>query len=137
MSHNRRIIIAAHGWVAYVPFAARLPYEVHVVPAAHRASLLDLTHAERGGLGAALRDVQRKYDSLWGIPMPYTMSMHQAPTDGRERSGDHLHIEFAPLLRSRDKLKYMAGVETGAGTYLNDTSPEEKAEELREAEPRT
>ncbi len=38
--------------------------------------------------------------------------------------------------RSRDKLKYLAGCETGAGTFINDNSAEEKAKELREAKPK-
>jgi UDPglucose--hexose-1-phosphate uridylyltransferase len=63
------------------------------------------------------------------------MSMHQRGTDGIHRPGDHLHIEFMPPYRTKDKLKYLAGVETGAGTYINDTAPEEKAAELRAAEP--
>jgi UDPglucose--hexose-1-phosphate uridylyltransferase len=125
------LVTEAGGFVAYVPFAARMPYEVHVVATEHRASLLDLTNAERDGLASVLREVQARYDGLWGFPMPYTMSMHQRATDGQERPGEHLHIEFLPPYRSRDKLKYLAGVETGAGTLINDTSPEEKAAELR------
>jgi UDPglucose--hexose-1-phosphate uridylyltransferase len=130
-----RIIARSDGFVAYVPFAARLPYEVHVAATAHRESLLDLTDSERNGLAELLRVVQAKYDNLWGFPMPYTMSMHQRGTDGVHRPGEHLHIEFAPPYRTKDKLKYLAGVETGAGTYINDTAPEEKAAELRAAEP--
>jgi UDPglucose--hexose-1-phosphate uridylyltransferase len=126
-----RIIATAPGFVAYVPFAARLPYETHVVATAHRESLLDLQPAERDGLARILRTVQSAYDGLWGLPMPYTMSMHQRAADGVLRAGDHLHIEFMPMLRSREKQKYLAGVETGAGTFINDTSPEEKAAELR------
>jgi UDPglucose--hexose-1-phosphate uridylyltransferase len=38
-----------------------------------------------------------------------------------------------PPYRTKDKLKYLAGVETGAGTYINDTAPEEKAADLRAA----
>jgi UDPglucose--hexose-1-phosphate uridylyltransferase len=132
-----RIVAETAGFVAYVPFAARLPYEVHVAATEHRESLLDVPEAERGGLAALLQVVQRKYDNLWGFPMPYTMSMHQRATDGLNRPGEHLHVEFAPPHRSRDRLKYLAGVETGAGTFINDTAPEEKARELREAEPRT
>ncbi len=133
LSHGRRIVGEAHGFVAYVPFAARVPYEVHIAATGHRASLLDLGGAERDGLAALLRDVQAMYDALWGFAMPYTMSMHQAASDGSERPGEHLHIEFLPPYRTRDKLKYLAGVETGAGTFINDTSPEEKAAELRDA----
>ncbi len=129
---GRRIVARDDGFVAYVPFAARLPYEVHVAATAHRESLLDLTAGERDGLARLLRSIQARYDALWGFPMPYTMSMHQRAADGAERPGEHLHIEFMPPYRSKDRLKYLAGVETGAGTFINDTSPEEKARELRE-----
>jgi UDPglucose--hexose-1-phosphate uridylyltransferase len=129
--YRSRIVTEADGFIAYVPFAARVPYELHVAAKEHRESLLDLTVAERDGLAAILREVQARYDALWGFAMPYTMSMHQKATDGVQRQGEHLHIEFLPPYRSRDKLKYLAGVETGAGTYINDTSPEEKAAELR------
>jgi UDPglucose--hexose-1-phosphate uridylyltransferase len=132
---GERIVAADDGFVAYVPFAARVPYEVHIAATVHRASLLDLEEGERDGLARLLRTVQSKYDNLWGLPMPYTMSMHQRAADGVERPGDHLHIEFMPPYRTRDKLKYLAGVEMGAGTYINDTAPEEKAAELRAASP--
>ncbi len=137
LAFGERIVAAAGGFVAYVAFAGRLPYEVHVAPAAHRASLLDLADAERDGLAHLLRTVQAKYATLWGFPMPYTMSMHQRATDGVARPGEHLHVEFMPPYRTKDKLKYLAGVETGAGTYINDTAPEEKAAELRDAAPRS
>ena len=126
-----RVVATAPGFVAFVPFAARVPYEIHVAAAEHRESLLDLMRDERDGLAAILCDVQRAYDELWGFDMPYTMSMHQRATDDIVRQGEHLHIEFMPPYRSRDKLKYLAGVETGAGTFINDTLPEEKAAELR------
>jgi UDPglucose--hexose-1-phosphate uridylyltransferase len=137
IARGERIVATDAGFVAYVPFAARLPYEVHVVAAAHRASLLELSDAERAALARVLRIVQAKYDHLWDFPMPYTMSMHQRAAKDDERAGDHLHIEFAPPYRTRDKLKYLAGVETGAGTFINDTSPEEKARELRASAPAT
>ncbi len=136
LSHARRIVAQTEGFVAYVPFAAQLPYEVHIAAAAHRPSLPDLRDNERAGLAAILRIVQAKYDNLWDFAMPYTMSMHQRATDGVERPGDHLHIEFTPPYRTKDKLKYLAGVETGAGAFINDTAPEETARELRDTPPR-
>jgi UDPglucose--hexose-1-phosphate uridylyltransferase len=134
---GERIVAADEGFVAYVPFAARVPYEVQIAATSHRSSLLDVEAGERDGLARLLRTVQAKYDNLWGFAMPYTMSMHQCATDGTERPGEHLHIEFMPPYRTKDKLKYLASVETGAGTYINDTAPEEKAAELRAAAPRT
>jgi UDPglucose--hexose-1-phosphate uridylyltransferase len=130
---GRRVVAEADGFLAYVPFAARVPYEVHVAPVAHRASLLDLDDGERSALARIVSLLQRTYDALWQRPMPYTMSMHQRASDGVDRPGDHLHIEFLPPYRSRDRLKHLAGVETGAGTFINDTAPEEKAAELRAA----
>jgi UDPglucose--hexose-1-phosphate uridylyltransferase len=128
---DARVVASEPGFVAYVPFAARLPYEVHVAATAHRESLAALTSAERDSLARILRRVQSAYDALWDFPMPYTMIMHQRAADGVDRPGDHLHIEFTPPYRTKDKLKYLAGVETGAGTFINDTSPEEKAAELQ------
>lgn len=43
----------------------------------------------------------------------------------------HFHIEFYTPLRTATKLKYLAGSETGAGMFINDTLAEEKAAELR------
>ncbi|MNL76127.1 hypothetical protein D3C87_2020440 [compost metagenome] len=59
------------------------------------------------------------------------MVMHQRPTDGLDHPGCHFHVEFYPPNRTAQKLKYLAGCESGAGTFINDTLPEEKAAELR------
>ena len=45
----------------------------------------------------------------------------------------HFHIEFYPPNRTADKLKYLAGSETGAGAYVMDALPEQTAGRLREA----
>jgi UDPglucose--hexose-1-phosphate uridylyltransferase len=69
------------------------------------------------------------------MSMPYIMVMHQKPTDGAEHPGAHFHIEFYPPLRTQTKMKYLAGCESGAGTFINDTLPEDKAAELRAVAP--
>lgn len=128
-----RTLIEGTAFVAYVPFAARWPYETHVVAREHRRSLAELSAAERDDLARVYRSLLRAYDALWGFPMPYVMSAHQAATDGASSLADHLHFEFTPPYRARDRLKYLAGCETGAGTFINDTLPEETAAQLREA----
>ena len=57
--------------------------------------------------------------------------LHQAPTDGRDADGFHFHVEIHPPLRAPNLLKYLAGPEIGGGSFLSDTSPEQKAAELR------
>jgi galactose-1-phosphate uridylyltransferase len=48
------------------------------------------------------------------------MPVHQAPTDGAPHREAHLHIEFNPAMRMRDRLKYVAGSEIGAGVFRAD-----------------
>ena len=43
----------------------------------------------------------------------------------------HLHVEFYPIMRDRGKLKFLAGSESGAGVFINDTLAEESADRLR------
>jgi UDPglucose--hexose-1-phosphate uridylyltransferase len=129
-----RVVVGNESVVAYVPFWARYPYEVHVAMRRHAASLLDLTQPERLRLAEVLHTVLTAYDNLFGFSMPYVMSMHQAPTDdGQWQHVSHLHVELTPPHRTATKLKYLAGSELGGGAYMNDTVPERTAAELRRA----
>ena len=130
---GRRIVAENSAFLAVVPFYAGLPYEVHITSKRHLASITDLTGEERWDLARMLKTILLKYDNLWDKPMPYVMVLHQAPTDGLPHDYYHFHIEFYPPYRTKNKLKYLAGSEAGAGTYVNDTLAEEKAEELRRA----
>jgi UDPglucose--hexose-1-phosphate uridylyltransferase len=131
LAAERRIVHENERVVAYVPYAARWPYETHVVVREHRASLLDCEPGELRLLAECLQSLTRGYDVLFARPFPYVMVVHQAPTDGH--SGGHLHVEFYPPLRTATKLKYPAGSELGAGTFVGDTVPEDSAMALREA----
>ena len=131
-SDGIRVVTTNRSFLAFVPFAARFPYEIHVASLRHAASLLDLTDPERLALAEVVRAVIRGYDRLFGFPLPYVMSMHQAPTDdGEHQHISHFHMEFTPLHRTADKLKYLAGSELGAGAFINDTAPEDTAARLR------
>jgi UDPglucose--hexose-1-phosphate uridylyltransferase len=130
----RRIVHENESVVVHMPYAARWAYEAHVVLREHRSSLLDCSPSELGQLAEALQTLVRGYDALFERQFPYVMAVHQAPTSDRaaERRG-HVHVEFYPPLRTAQKLKYLAGSEQGAGTFISDTLPEESAAELREA----
>jgi UDPglucose--hexose-1-phosphate uridylyltransferase len=130
---GERVVFQRGSMIAFVPHAARWPYEVHVYPRRHVASVSELNGQERDDLAAALVEVASAYDRHFGFSTPYVMAMHQAPTDGRPWPEAHLHVEFYPPHRRRDRLKHLAGVELGAGTFVNDTRPEETADQLRQA----
>jgi UDPglucose--hexose-1-phosphate uridylyltransferase len=92
---------------------------------------------EEWDLARILKLVMVKYDHLFGFSLPYLMTLHQAPTGGEHEGLGHFRIEFYPPHRSANKLKYLAGCESGAGSFINDSAPEAKAEELRAAGPKT
>ena len=137
LEDGRRIVFENDGAVAYVPYAARWAYEAHVCVRAHRASLLECDAGELRALARALQGLVRGYDALFERPFPYVMVVHQAPTTragtAGESAGGHVHVEFYPPLRTAERLKYLAGSEQGAGTFIADTVPEESAAALREA----
>ncbi len=133
LGDGRRILFEDDAAIAYVPYAARWAYEAHVALRDHRSSLLDCTAPELERLAAALQRLVRGYDALFDRPFPYVMAVHQAPTGGKAEGNGHLHVEFYPPLRTAEKLKYLAGSEQGAGTFISDTLPEGSAGVLREA----
>ncbi|MDZ4836496.1 MAG: galactose-1-phosphate uridylyltransferase [Candidatus Melainabacteria bacterium] len=131
VADQSRIVVESDHFMAIIPFYARYPYEVHLYAKEHRGSMSEFSEEEQNDLAYVLSVLLKKYDGLWGFSMPYMMVMHQKPTDGADWPGCHFHIEFYPPLRTPEKLKYLAGCESGAGTFVNDTLPEDKAAELR------
>jgi UDPglucose--hexose-1-phosphate uridylyltransferase len=132
---GRRILCERDSAVAFIPFFARYAYEVFVAPRATHPSIASLSGPERYDLACVLKDTLVRLDNLWQMSFPYVMCLHQAPADGRDHSAFHFHIEFHPPLRKPNLRKYLAGPEIGGGSFLSDTSPEDKAAELRALPP--
>ncbi|HEY0937228.1 MAG TPA: galactose-1-phosphate uridylyltransferase [Trebonia sp.] len=126
-----RIVVAGRHWTAFVPFAARWPYEVHFYPASRVPDLTGLTGPERDEFCEIYLDILRRLDRLFGAPAPYIAAWHQAPV----REGHlelALHLELFTTRRAPGKLKYLAGTESGMGAFTNDIVPELAASRLRE-----
>ena len=128
---GRRVLYEGPHAVAFVPVCARYPYEVWVGPIEPVARFADLSDDQRADLARALKTVLMKYDGLWQRPFPYLMAWYQAPTDGEAHPEAHLHAQFYPPYRTRERLKYLAGTELAAGFFAMDALPEEKARELQ------
>ena len=128
---GRRILFENETAIAYVPYFARYAYETYVAPKRTHASIATLAQGELSDFARALKSLLVKLDNLWRMSFPYVMALHQAPTDGGDYRGFHFHAELHPPLRKPGLLKYLAGPEIGGGSFLSDTSPEEKAAELR------
>lgn len=128
---NRRIIAENDDAIAFLPYFARYAYEVYVAPKKTHPNISTLSDEELHDFAEVLKTVLIKFDNLWKMEFPYVMVLHQSPTDGGDYSAFHFHIEFHPPLRKPNLLKYLAGPEIGGGNFLSDTSPEEKAAELK------
>ncbi len=133
LADGRRIVAENALFVAFIPFFARYPYEVHVMPRQHLTCLPELDPSQRVAFAEILKAVTTGYDKLFGFSFPYVMIIHQAPTDGEGHGHYHFHVEFYPPHRTADKIKHLAGCESGAGTFINDTLPEHTAAQIREA----
>ncbi len=129
-----RIVLETERFVAFVPFHAKWPGEIQIYPRRHSQSLVDLTTEEREELARVIKAIRMKYDNLWEFSIPLMMMVRQRPANG-DYLYFHFHVEFFPIQRSREKIKYLAGIESGTGMFLNDTRPEDKAAELRQTAP--
>jgi UDPglucose--hexose-1-phosphate uridylyltransferase len=129
-----RIVTRNQHWIAFVPEAARWPYEVRIFPAARVPDLPALSEPARNAFGPLYLDVLRRFDALFGRPAPYIAAWHQAPVgDQEERRRFAAHLQVLSVRRAAEKLKYLAGTESGMGVWINDIVPEEAALRLREA----
>ncbi len=130
-----RIVDVSEHWVAYVPFAARWPYEVRLVPRRHVPDIPSLTDDERDDLARSYLAVLGGFDRLFGGgEVPYIAGWQQAPTRGAtdpDRASWHLAAEVFTIVRAPGKLKYLAGSESAAGVWINDIAPEDAAARLR------
>jgi UDPglucose--hexose-1-phosphate uridylyltransferase len=125
-----RVVASNEHWTAYVPAAARWPYEVQVAPHRKVADIPALSDEERDAFGPLYLDVLRRFDALFGKPMPYISAWHQAVV-GEGRELGYLHLQLFSIRRAADKLKYLAGSESAMGAFVNDVVPEKAAETLR------
>ncbi|MEE2521604.1 galactose-1-phosphate uridylyltransferase [Pseudarthrobacter sp. J75] len=126
-----RMVLEGDNFSAYVPFAARWPLEIHLVPHRQVADLAGLTGEEKDELASVYLELLQKLDALYPTPTPYISAWHQAPLEAAFRKSGYLHLQITSPRRAADKLKFLAGSEAAMGAFINDTTPESVAERLR------
>ncbi len=127
LSDGRRVVLANERFVAYVPFAAGVPFEIWIVPRRHRAGFGGLAGEERADFAAALRAVLGKLDTACGDP-DYNYVIHSSAGCGADEAHLHWHLQLKP------RLVTPAGFEMGSGIHINPSIPEEDAALLRDAD---
>ena len=130
---NERIVAQNDRWIAFVPYAARYPFEIHVAPLSPVADLTGLTPEDRDAFPELAIEVMKRLDGVFGIEMAYIAAWHQAPVRiGRDVL--RLHWQITSVRRAPGKLKYLAGSESAMGAFIMDMRPEQSATQLREVE---
>lgn len=118
-----------------VPWAARFAYETWIVPHRRVAHVGDMTDDELDELAALYQRQVRRYDVLFGRSAPNVTLLHNAPCDDDPANAHWcFHLAFHPPLREPDKLKFLAGFESGANNIVNPVQPERAADRLRAAD---
>lgn len=128
---DKRIVFQNNFFIALVPYYARFPYEVHVLSKRHLGSIIEMNELEKKSFAEILQSVTRKYDKIFQRSCPYMMALFISPSEQDKYDYFHFHVEFCPPLRDKNKIKWMASVETATWQFINPSSPEEIAAELR------
>ena len=131
LASGERLVLENDSFAVLVPFWATWPFETMILPKAHMASILDMDRGTRRDLADAMVRLNVRYDNLFETSFPFSMGIHQQPTDGRDRLHWHFHLHYyPPLLRSRSVKKFMVGFEMLAMPQ-RDLTPEAAALRLR------
>ena len=128
---SERVVIDSESFTAYVPYAARWPLELHLMPKRAISDLSQLAASEADELADVCKRILSGLDKLYSGPTPYISAWHQAPMiENRERI--RLMLQITSPRRAEDKLKYLAGSESAMGAFVGDLAPEDTASRLRE-----
>lgn len=141
LAEGSRIVLESEHWVAFTPYAAHWPYEVHLYPRRRVPDLLGLDEDTRTEFPTVYLELLKRFDRIFGAgepPTPYIAAWHQAPFgalaefEGVVRDDFALHLELFTIRRTSGKLKFLAGSESGMNVFINDVPPETAAQRLRE-----
>jgi UDPglucose--hexose-1-phosphate uridylyltransferase len=149
LADGSRVVLSSDHWVAFVPYAAHWPYEVHLYPRRRVPDLLGLDEDARTEFPQVYLELLRRFDRIFDgpdggkdgagePPTPYIAAWHQAPFgpleefEGVNRDDFALHLELFTIRRTSGKLKFLAGSESGMNVFINDVPPETAAQRLRE-----
>jgi len=132
IEEKSRPIYGNERFTLVLPFFAMWPLEMHIYGSIPAKMLNELNEQLRLMLADAIRAATAIYEECLGEDYAYMIIFHQAPSKG-EYPEYRLHVEFYSPQLSKEKVKYAAGIEWGAGTFTYDGVPEERAAQLREA----
>lgn len=137
LQSNKRVVCENDDWIVIVPFYAQYAYETLLIPKRFFQHIGHILPHEKLSLAQIFKTILLKYDKLFGFSLPNITNIYNAPLcneDSFKATHFQFFIRFTPPLREADKLKYLAGFETGGGNIINPLAPEKAAEILKNLE---
>jgi UDPglucose--hexose-1-phosphate uridylyltransferase len=133
--HKKRIIAENKSFLCYIPYFTDYPFGVFIVSKRLKLNFTEFTRAEKKDLAVMLKQLVAAFDRVYDRKFPYMMCIHQNPVNSAKyrdcRQYYAFHIEFYPPLRAKDKIKWYAGSEMGAGAATNPLDVDDCAALLR------
>lgn len=127
LKHERelgvRVLLENDTFIAFVPFAAEVPFEVWIIPKRHQADFGSIEEREKDDLAAALRDILARIHQKLGDP-DYNYVVNTAAQYRSDEPQLHWYLQIRPRLVTR------AGFEIGSGMSINPSVPERDADYL-------
>lgn len=132
---GQRLVLATEHFVAFAPYASRVPFELSLFPLRQCHDVTLLTEAERLALAGVLKDVLLRLRTALGDPA-YSFALFTAPNPiprpGRSDSWGSLEHDYRWHLEILPRLAPACGFDAATGCTINPVAPEEAAAFLRE-----
>lgn len=123
LEENKRVVFENVDFMAFVPFAAAVPFEIQILPKEHSSDFAEMKLSEIKSLSETLK-ISLKMLTKAVPNVSYNFYIHTSSLDNLAVPYYHWHIEIVP------RLTQLAGFEWGSGLYINPVPPESAAEFL-------
>lgn len=124
LRNHERVVQKTENFLAFVPFAARFPYETWILPRQHFSRFEDMEQEHYEEFAKILKAVLNSHEKIHGLEN-FNFLIHTAPFYKHAEKYYHWRAELLPLTSN------VAGFERGAGFYINENFPEISASEIR------
>lgn len=127
MQDPHRVVLENESFLAFVPYAAEVPFEIWIVPKKHQASFGNISDASKSLLSLALRDILARLRKKLNNP-DYNYIINTSPQYKANEPQLHWYLQIRPRLTTQ------AGFEIGSGISINPSLPETDADFLNKEE---
>jgi len=124
------IVAETEHTITFCPEFSRYPYETWILPKVHHTKQSEMTDKELKEISNAIKVQVKFFDEIYNKSMPYVL-WHAFPAKNYAQYWPY-HIQFWPLQRGEEKMKYLASVEQITGLFLVDVMPEYAAKQIRD-----